>query len=116
MLFHEDHTLQFGLTITHNKGQKFDLILQIRQPQSGRGGAFFKQLRKPQLLGRRISAAHVLQTSICPNTTLSRSLPSAQGSALSTQAGSTDTEGSRGQRAAAPPVVLHKPALTPQER
>ena len=51
---------------------------------------------------------------------MSYKLPSIQTSyshvftpALRAQAGSTDTEGSRGKRAAAPPAILHKPAPNP---
>ena len=111
MLFHEDHTLQFGLTITHNKGQEFDLILQIRQPWSG------------ERLGLSSSNS---ENHCCwaeeYQQLMSYKLPSIQTSyshaftpALRAQAGSTDTEGSRGKRAAAPPAILHKPASDPTE-
>ena len=109
MLFHVDHTLQFGLTITHNKGQEFDLILQIRQPWPGER----RGLSSSNSENHRCWAEEYQQLMSCKHPSIQTLHSHALSPALRAQARGTDTEGSRRKRAAAPPAVLHEPAPDP---
>lgn len=84
-LFHEDHTLLFGLQITHNKRQEFNLILQIRKRGWGSGvgeerGRGFLPVTQGLLLGRECQQLMSCKKSICPNTTHSCSVHRVQSS------------------------------------
>lgn len=118
MLFHEDHTLLFGLTITHNKRQEFNLILQIRK----RGWGEWSGGRERQGISSSNSGTSIGQENVSSSCLAKVHLSKHHTLMLCPQSSefrleqtplSTHSKRSGGKRSAALPTNLHKSAPDP---
>ena len=117
-VIYEDHTLLFGLTITHNKNHEFNLILQTRK----RGWGEWSRGRERQGISSSNSGTSIWQENVCSLCLAKVHLSKHHTLTLCPQSSefrleqtplSTDSEGSGGKRSAALPTNLHKSAPDP---
>ena len=117
-VIYEDHTLVFGLIITHNKSQEFNLILQIRK----RGWGEWSRGRERQGISSSNSGTSIWQENVSSSCLAKAHFskhhtltpcPQSSEFRLEQTTLSTDSEGSGGKRSAALPTNLHKSTPDP---